>query len=126
MTALSIFLPGPAFLAPHTERGISDEAKAIQDLVLEIERDIDRSIALGKPYKDARTSLALTTREASVRNWDGYGARCVQPATYENALRFLRNLPRSVPAPEISAEPDGEIAFDWHEGVGTFSVSVGP
>ena len=38
----------------------------------------------------------------------------------------ITSPPRSVPAPEISAEPDGEIAFDWHEGVGTFSVSVGP
>lgn len=127
MTALGIMMAGTAFLARHTERGVSEEAKAIQELVLEIERDIERSIALGKPYEDARTALALVTREASVPNWDGYDARQIEPATYENALRFLQNLPRSVPAPEISAEPDGEIALDWHvEGVGTLSVSIGP
>ncbi len=127
MIAVGIVLPTGASLASHTERGVSDDFKAINELVRKIEEDIDRSVFLGKPYEDAKAALYFAVLEASHPNWNGYGARMVQEHTYESALRFLRSLPKSVPPPEVSVEPDGEIAFDWHlEGVGTFSVSVGP
>lgn len=41
------------------------------------------------------------------------------------ALEFARLLPRMVPLPEVSSDPDGEIAFDWGTPSGKmFSVSV--
>jgi hypothetical protein len=36
-------------------------------------------------------------------------------------------LPFGIPEPEVSAEPDGEITFEWFAGPAqVFSVSVGP
>ena len=37
----------------------------------------------------------------------------VDHGTLEAAIAFASLLPRSVPLPEVSADPDGEIAFDW-------------
>lgn len=41
------------------------------------------------------------------------------------AMRFAYSLPRFGPLPEVSADPDGEISFDWAAPSGEmFSVSV--
>lgn len=49
----------------------------------------------------------------------------VDQDTLEAAIAFASLLPRSLPIPEVSADPDGEISFDW---IGPsrkmFSVSV--
>ena len=45
--------------------------------------------------------------------------------TVQVALDFAKLLPRSLPAPEIAADPDGEVSFDWLGPAGKmFSVSV--
>lgn len=45
--------------------------------------------------------------------------------TVRAATRFAYSLPRFVPLPEVSADPDGEISFDWARPSGEmFSVSV--
>lgn len=52
----------------------------------------------------------------------------MEPVTSETvtqALRFALLLPNSVPIPEVSADPDGDISFDWIGRTGKmFSVSV--
>ena len=46
--------------------------------------------------------------------------------TANQALTFALLLPRSLPIPEVAADPDGEISFDWIGNAGKmFSVSVG-
>jgi hypothetical protein len=46
--------------------------------------------------------------------------------TARAAIEFAYTLPRSLPAPEVAPEPDGEISFDWLGPTGKmFSVSVG-
>lgn len=47
-------------------------------------------------------------------NWDNYGAVPVSDTAYAEALRFMAPLPRGLPAPEITPEPDGDVALDWH------------
>ena len=44
---------------------------------------------------------------------------------YERATAFLRALPRDFAKPDVSVDPDGEIAFDWREGGDLYSVSLG-
>jgi hypothetical protein len=59
-------------------------------------------------------------------NWDGYGAEAVPKALYQGARQFCESLPPSIPDPEVGADPDGEISFDWFKGErDLFSVSVG-
>jgi len=49
----------------------------------------------------------------------------VAPETANTAIAFARLLPRMVPIPEVSSDPDGEISFDWTTPSGKmFSVSV--
>lgn len=41
------------------------------------------------------------------------------------AWRFLQALPPSIPEPEVSADPDGDIALDWIKSRDRmFSVSI--
>lgn len=45
--------------------------------------------------------------------------------TANAAIRVALQLPRSLPDPEVSLDPDGEVSFDWTgHGNGRFSVSV--
>lgn len=66
-------------------------------------------------------------QECQTDYWDGYGGRAVGLTAFEEAQRFCELLPFSVPSPEVAADPDGEIAFEWRQGPdGAFSVSIGP
>ena len=49
----------------------------------------------------------------------------VTPEVTQMAIDFASLLPLTVKLPEISADPDGEISFDWASASGKmFSVSV--
>ena len=49
----------------------------------------------------------------------------VSPDTATHALRFALLLPNSLPIPEISPDPDGDISFDWISKTGkVFSASI--
>ncbi len=75
---------------------------------------------------EAFQTLNDILKECSADNWDGYGARAIDNTSYIEALRFLDFLPKTLPTPEITIEPDGEIAFEWrHSKRRVFSVSIG-
>jgi hypothetical protein len=48
----------------------------------------------------------------------------VRYETAQAALHFALLLPRSFPIPEVAADPDGEISFDWSRSGKMFSVSI--
>lgn len=63
------------------------------------------------------TSLVCATTDVEIEP--------VPPETSTQALRFALLLPNSLPIPEISADPDGDISFDWISRTGKmFSVSI--
>ena len=45
--------------------------------------------------------------------WDGYGAEAVSPDAYRLAQRFIDCLPKGIPHPVLSADPDGCVTFEW-------------
>src|SRR5574341_303592 len=58
-------------------------------------------------------------------DWDGYGAVPVSAAVVWAAERLLSAIPEAWPSPEIAADPDGEISFEWARGPHwVFTVSV--
>mgnify|MGYP001608468113 FL=1 len=64
-------------------------------------------------------------RQMSAPNWDGYGAAPVTTGVIDAARRFLAAIPETWPVPEVSAEPDGELCFEWARAPHwVFSVSV--
>jgi hypothetical protein len=66
-------------------------------------------------------------QNAAEENWNGEGGLPVSGATVEQAFRFIKLLPSTAPTPDVSADADGEVSFDWDRGARrVFSVSVGP
>jgi hypothetical protein len=67
----------------------------------------------------ARIALLKTLQETCQRcqppNWDGEGAEAISTETHEVARRLLDSLPRDMPLPSISAEPDGQLNFEWYQ-----------
>lgn len=76
--------------------------------------------------EDALDRLYELAAECAEADWDGYGAEAVSQSAVERSAHFIRRLPEDLPLPEISVEPDGEIALDWSPTpTQTFSVSIG-
>jgi hypothetical protein len=85
------------------------------------------SYALSNSAEQALTELREVLAEASREGWDGYGARPLHPLSYDFAVRFLNALPANAPFPEVSADTDGEVSFDWVFGERkALTVSIGP
>ncbi len=69
--------------------------------------------------------LEELSMEASHQNWDNLGSAPLDSDTYQMAKRFLLALPASLPAPELTADRDGEVNFDWFGPNGQiFSTSL--
>lgn len=76
--------------------------------------------------ESALDSLAEVYAEASEPGWAGENSDPVHPLAFDMAQRFLNALPGDMPAPEVNADPDGEIAFDWDLGRDRLlAVSIG-
>jgi hypothetical protein len=89
-------------------------------------RDVDREsmqalakVKLGSPGH-SRAMDELT----SAVNARGMLKTFIGLATYERAAKFLTALPTCAAAPELSVDPDGEIAFDWAAGEDMLSISL--
>lgn len=111
--ALSVEPIGHGF----SRSGSSREAKAVQKLTA-------RAV-LGMK---TRASNSLGFNELSALQDELSSAQAPQlfRAPFELARRFLIALPADLPIPELSVDPDGEIAFDWVGERGrNFSVSLG-
>jgi hypothetical protein len=122
MTVAEAVIPARSLLFGATDSGWSTDAVALGRLFA---KSSETSVALG--VLDSILALDQVYQEASSDGWDGYRAKAVTPPTYEQAKRFLDLLPTTVPQPDVNAEPDGEIAFEWRTGPWRMlSVSVGP
>jgi hypothetical protein len=73
-------------------------------------------MSIDEARKERLGSLLEACSEAFQQGWDGYDALPVSIGTIAQALAFLDLLPSALPAPEISANPDGELAFEWSFG----------
>lgn len=74
-----------------------------------------------------RSDLESLMLDCSRPGWDGYGAEAVSDDAYRAAERFIRSLPIGTPQPEIGADPDGCVSFEWRKSARrTLLVSVSP
>jgi hypothetical protein len=99
------------FQAPQF--GVSAEAHRLEENYSELYEQIQASFVFGGQGQMRRDALIELFREASSPNWDGYGAQAVSFESYCKADSFLKLLPSALELPDISAHPDGEIAFEW-------------
>ena len=105
---------------------MNDVGLLYREKALDLPKHIECSRALFVSKKDALNRLSELAAECAQADWDGYGAEAVSQSAVERSAHFIRRLPEDLPLPEISVEPDGEIALDWSPTqTQTFSVSIG-
>jgi hypothetical protein len=116
MSALA--LTGEPIGHGFSRSGSSPEAKKVQNLTQN---------AFVRIRSQARSSPGFNDLAALQDELISAGDPLVFRAPFELARRFLFALPADLPIPELSLDPDGEIAFDWFGERGrNFSVSLGP
>jgi len=104
----------------------SSEGASITAKFALFEMQRKKSTAIESNRSPLDSELMSLFAECSKPDWDGYGAKAVSRYTLSIAMKFVSVLPTSIQLPEISAEPDGAIAFDWIVSKNRMlSVSVG-
>ena len=77
--------------------------------------------------KNISRELEKIFEECSSENWDGDRAKPISKEVLRNAIIFLESLPSDVEPPQIAAEPDGAICFEWYRSPEkVISVSINP
>lgn len=105
--------------------GVSDEAFAIANTFESFAKHFESSEALFGVKAQLLHDLYEVTNEAVEDDWDGDGAKAVGASTIAHAEAFIKALPDGLSLPELSVEPDGEIAFDWMPiKTRTLSISI--
>ena len=106
-------------------RAVGGAAAAVQQQELGIERAAPGFFA---KLHAAAASLRTVAADSAVPDWDGYGAEPVNGASVRHAALLLREVLLIQPTiPQVTIDPDGEVAFEWRRNRHRlFSVSVGP
>ncbi len=107
--------------------GISEYAEQISNLLKIIRADVkEDNASFGFSVNEALSELNEIALDASIDDWDGYGAKGINAESYLGAKKFINRLPLDVEIPEISVHPDGEVAFDWYKKKGfMLTISIG-
>lgn len=115
--ALSLYLAGYSGLRTYARSGsaVSEDAQAVKNIAARLGGDAESSEALFGARRRALDQLALIADESTRPNWDGYGAKPIDPWAVQIGERIIRSLPEDFPVPELGAEPDGSLALEWIE-----------
>ncbi len=110
---------------PRTE-GISSLARYTENAAARVREHFAKTIVNKDPRDKLKEDLISVSLECSQDGWDGYDAIPISHNALHRAWYYASNLPREIPIPEVTPEPDGEIALEWYGKDGSvFSVSFG-
>lgn len=128
MTAIATSTKRGGLLAPLVpSHGIGPDASMVAERIVQVCQHFWEALTLRHVAESASMELEEVASEATGPNWDGYGAQPIDRRAVQQAERFLSALPTTTPVPEISVDPDGEVAISWNlDSNWVFSVSVGP
>lgn len=113
--------------SPAHSKAASAEARFVAERYGDCWRPLHRSYSVGIGSSGLEEQLYDVFRHCAQPGWDGYDAEPVSQEAYANAYRFLEGLPLDFPMPSISAEPDGQVTFEWYSSPRrTLSVSLSP
>lgn len=124
----SLALRWPAgLIAPSRSTAQSDSALQLDKMAEQTRSHLLKSYTVRQGIEGALEELEETRKEASFQGWNGYGADPIETGAYLCAKLFLESMPSTAPVPEISADPDGDVALDWFFGDRRIlSVSISP
>ena len=108
---------------------LSGAASPIAAYVEEIQRDsreqLGNSHLLG--MRGVLDQLDAVYEDCYLSGWNGNGAKAISHDVLRKARFFLESLPFGMELPQISAEPDGAITFEWYRSPNrTLSLSINP
>ena len=78
-------------------------------------RDSEPTPTLDAARQTLLATLQETCQQCQRPQWDGEDADAVSAETHDVARRLLESLPSDIPLPTISAEPDGQLNFEWYQ-----------
>jgi hypothetical protein len=105
--------------------GFSDTANTLKRLNDELCDYLRGPSSLGLQPIDVFNELYEIAEECAEEGWDGENAKPVTKAVFDEGFRFLKSLPLSTTVPSVSAEPDGQITFEWYHSTSrVLSVST--
>jgi hypothetical protein len=85
------------------------------------------SNALGFAAKGTFQQLDEVFKECDSEGWDGERAKAISTEVLQCAERFLKSFPLGIKAPDVGAESDGAITFEWYQSPDkVVSVSINP
>jgi len=113
------------FIATGTH-GVSNDAQFIMGILDDIILPLQNDITFAARRNRILDNLLKAASEASVNNWDSYGAKSVTFNSFQNAISFLTHFPSSFQDPDVAVDPDGEVLLEWHVSPRRrFLVSIG-
>jgi len=96
-------------------------SSGVSDVARQVEQSLEESLG---HFLEPRLMFLVPEVESLMVDSDE-GQTPVDADTVRAATQFAYSLPRFGPMPEVSADPDGEVSFDWVGPAGKmFSVSV--
>lgn len=107
--------------------GYSQTAEYINGRITQIiERPLD-TVTFGYSRNHMFNQLYDIFDQCSSEGWDGYQAVPVARDTFDYASFILACLSPNIPFPEIGADPDGHLNFEWYKDPRHLvSVSISP
>ncbi len=110
---MSPVLDAPRFKEPllcSGRTGVGDDASLVVEK-LSHARNLRHRTASSP---DVSAEIAACYADHALSNWDGEGACGIELGAMFEALRFVEDLPESLPVPEVLPEPDGGLALEWY------------
>ena len=114
----------------HSGRGFASESVDLEKKYEDILNELKKAESIGRYSKlqEIINELEEIFIRCSQNNWDGYGAKAISANTFleaKNIITMLNATFLNFPLPEITPEPDGDIAFEWSDDYGrTFVFSI--
>lgn len=93
--------------------GFSDAARTVSQSMAAQTSGLRCSETFGLDSQ-LREELAEVWGECQSPNWDGFRGLPISRETLRQVYFLLEELPSNVPAPGLSAHPDGAIALEWY------------
>ena len=85
------------------------------------------SISVDVSRAETEKSIVELLNLDKQQDWDGDGVQSVSRDAVVQALIFLQLIPKSLPEPEVTAHPDGEVGLTWAFGRRkVLSVAIAP
>lgn len=102
-----------AFANGVADHGLGEDARRLREIISSA-FDLSPTIEFGERNRNVVRALEGARREAAEQDWDGHEARAINPGSHARALAFLSALPTTVPLPDTTVDPEGDVLLEWY------------